>query len=153
MLDQTDIEILEALQEDARISNVALAARVHLSPTPCLRRLRKLEENGFIDGYTAVLNKAALGLNLSAYTFVKLARNTAAAAEELESAVKGFSEVVECCVVAGAHDYILRVVTRDLSAYEEFIKHKLAAVAGVTNIESTIIMSESKRQGWSFDRR
>ena len=142
-LDRIDRKILSLLQRNARISNAALAERVNLSPTPCLRRLRKLQDSGLIEGYTAILDKKALGLQMSAFVFVSLEKNTRQNGEAFESALKGLAEVTECCVVAGRHDYVLRVVTRSLEDYERFLKERLAEVQVVAGLESMIILNQS----------
>lgn len=142
-LDSIDIKILNALQANARISNAELAARVNLSQTPCLRRLRKLEQSGLIEQYSARLNHSMLGINVSAFVFIKLNKNTSSNAAEFEAAVSAFPEVLECCVLAGVHDYALRVAMADLQAFEIFLKDKLANVDQVENIESTIILNQT----------
>lgn len=143
ILDRIDQELLRLLQADARQSNSALAEQISLSPTPCLRRLRKLESSGVIKGYTAILDQAAVGLDVAALAFVKLEKNTAANGEAFEKTVAVLSEVMECCVVTGAHDYVLRIVARDLGAYERFLKQKLATVDGVADIETMIILNQT----------
>jgi len=141
-LDKIDLKILNILQDNARISNADLATKVNLSQTPCLRRLRKLESSGVIKQYCTRLNNKQLGLNISAFVFVKLERNTAQNGKEFEDAVSILPEVMECCVLAGSHDYSLRIVTSDLDAYERFIKNKLAHIEKVAHIESTIILNQ-----------
>lgn len=141
-LDKIDLKILNILQNNARISNADLATKVNLSQTPCLRRLRKLEASGVIKQYCTRLNNKQLGLNISAFVFVKLERNTAQNGKEFEDAVSILPEVMECCVLAGSHDYSLRIVTSDLDAYERFIKSKLAHIEKVAHIESTIILNQ-----------
>ncbi len=141
-LDKTDLKILKALQANARISNAELAEHVNLSQTPCLRRLRKLESQGVIQQYRAQLDRKKLGLQVSAFVFVKLERNTAQNGQEFEAAVARLPQVTECCVLAGRHDYSLRIVTADLESYERFIKHDLAHVKEIAHIESTIILNQ-----------
>ena len=141
-LDKTDIKILNALQNNARISNAELAERVNLSQTPCLRRLRKLESQGIIQQYRTQLDRKQLGLQVSAFVFVKLERNTAQNGKEFEAPVARLPQVMECCVLAGRHDYSLRIVTSDLESYERFIKHDLAHVQEIAHIESTIILNQ-----------
>lgn len=141
--DSTDKKILSLLEQNARISNAELAERVNLSPTPCLRRLRKLEDSGLIRGYGAVLNEKALGLHASALVFVNLDKNTKENAERFEAALKLLPEVMECFLVAGRHDYVLRVVTRDLDDYERFIKERLAVLEKIADLESIIILKQT----------
>jgi Lrp/AsnC family leucine-responsive transcriptional regulator len=142
-LDRIDRQLLSLLERDARMSNAELASRVNLSPTPCLRRLRKLEAAGLIRGYRADLDARALGLNASALVFVNLDKNTKDNAEAFEKALRALPEVMECYVVAGRHDYVLRVVTADLDDYERFIKERLAVVEQVADLESIIILKQS----------
>ncbi|MCC5862054.1 MAG: Lrp/AsnC family transcriptional regulator [Gammaproteobacteria bacterium] len=139
--DATDRQILRELQRDGRISVAELAERVHLSATPCLRRLRKLERAGLIQGYTALVDEGALGFPVSAFAFVKLERTTQDNARLFESALQHFPEVIECNSVAGAHDYVLRIVAQDLAAYEAFVKNRLATVEPVAQIETMIVLN------------
>ena len=143
MLDKTDRELLRQLQSNARASNALLAERINLSPTPCLRRVRKLESSGVIKGYAAVVDPAAVGLHVAAFAFVKLDKNTAENGEAFEQAVALLPEVMECCVVTGIHDYVLRIVAKDLNAYERFLKAELATLDGVADIETTIILNQA----------
>jgi len=141
--DSIDKQILSLLEQNARVSNAELAEKVNLSPTPCLRRLRKLEDSGLIRGYGAVLNEKALGLHASALVFVNLDKNTKENAERFEAALKLLPEVMECFLVAGRHDYVLRVVTRDLDDYERFIKERLAVLEKIADLESIIILKQT----------
>jgi DNA-binding Lrp family transcriptional regulator len=142
-LDTIDIKILNALQANARVSNADLSGRVNLSQTPCLRRLRKLEQSGLIQQYSARLDYSMLGINVSAFVFVKLIKNTSSNAAEFESAIELLPEVLECCVLAGVHDYVLRIATQNLQTFESFLKVKLANVDQVEDIESTIILNQT----------
>ena len=142
-LDSIDRKILSLLQSNARISNAELAEKVNLSPTPCLRRLRKLEQSGVIRNYTAVLNERELGFLVSAYVWVNLEKNTKENGQAFETAVRQLPEVVECCVVAGRHDYVLKVVTTSLEDYDRFMKEGLAEVKPVADLESMIILNQS----------
>ena len=141
--DSTDRIILSLLQKNARISNAELAERVNLSPTPCLRRLRKLENSGLIRGFRTVLNEKELGFPISAYVFVNLEKNTKENGQAFEKATRLLPEVIECCVVAGRHDYVLKVVARSLEDYDRFMKESLAEIKPVANLESMIILSQS----------
>jgi DNA-binding Lrp family transcriptional regulator len=140
--DSVDRKILSILEKNARISNAELAEKVNLSPTPCLRRLRKLESTGLIRGYAALLDEKALGLHASALLFVNLEKNTKENAEQFEAALQLLPEVLECFVVAGRHDYVLRVVTRDLDDYARFIKERLAVLEKIADLESIIILKQ-----------
>lgn len=141
-LDSTDISILTALQHNSRISNAELSAKVNLSQTPCLRRLRRLEKSGLIERYSVQLNHQLIGASVSAFVFVKVNKNTSENASDFESAVADLPEVTECCVLAGAHDYMLRVSTATLQSFELFLKEKLANVPMAEGIESTIILNQ-----------
>ncbi len=141
-LDHIDIGILDALQKNSRISNADLSAKVNLSQTPCLRRLRSLEQSGLIERYSVQLNHQMIGANVSAFVFVKVNKNTSENASDFETAVANLPEVTECCVLAGAHDYMLRVSTATLQSFEIFLKEKLANVPMAEGIESTIILNQ-----------
>src|SRR6185312_16969162 len=117
-LDSVDRRLLEVLQREGRLSNVALAERVHLSPSPCLRRLKALEHDGVIDGYRAVLDREAVGLGLTVFVEVKVEGHSDRLAEAIQAAVNAMPEVVACHIVSGAADFLLEVVVPDLRAYE-----------------------------------
>jgi DNA-binding Lrp family transcriptional regulator len=135
--------MLGLLQSNARISNAELAERVNLSPTPCLRRLRKLEDSGLIRSYTATLNQKELGFLVSAYVFVNLEKNTRQHGKIFEEAIRQLPEVIECSIVAGRHDYVLKVVTSSLEDYDRFMKESLAEVQPVADLESMIILNQN----------
>ena len=137
-LDNTDRKILQILQGDARISNLDLAARVNLSPTPCARRVKRLEEEGFILGSMVILDPEKLGLTLTAYIGVTMERHTNEQFDQFERQVVQFPEVVGCSVVTGrAEDYLLKVVVRSMKHYEEFLLGRLSRLPGVTNLHSS----------------
>jgi Lrp/AsnC family leucine-responsive transcriptional regulator len=142
-IDSTDRKLLTLLQRNARISNAELAEKVNLSPTPCLRRLRKLEREGWIRHYGAVLDDKMLGFQIGAMVFVKLDKNTKQNGEAFERALKSLPEVTECCMVTGPHDYVLRVVSRNLQEYERLLKESIAAVDVVADLESLIILNQN----------
>lgn len=146
-IDQTDKKILSLLQSNARMSNADLAERVNLSPTPCLRRLKRLEASGVILNYTAVLNQKELGFAVSAYVFVNLEKNTKENARSFEEAINLLPEVIECSVVAGRHDYVLKVVASSLEDYDRFMKESLAEVTPIADLESMIILNQSPYRG------
>ena len=141
-LDAIDRRILGALQDDARISNVALAERVGLSPTPCLRRVRALEEAGVIRRYAALLDQAAVGLPVSVFISVSLERQVEGALDAFETRVRERPEVMECYLMTGDSDYLLRVVTADLSAYERFLMDHLTRIPGVASIRSSFALTQ-----------
>ena len=141
-LDAIDRRILAKLQEDARISNVDLAREAGLSPSPCLRRVRGLEERGVIRGYVTVLDQTAVGLPVSVFVSVSLERQVERALEEFETAVSSWPEVLECYLMTGDADYLLRVVVPDLSAYERFLMDRLTRVPGVSSIKSSFALKQ-----------
>ena len=145
-LDTIDLRILSELQSDARISNVALAARVNLSPSPCLARVRALEARGVIRRYAALLDPAKVGLGLSVFIHVTLERQTEASLERFEAAMATNPEVMECYLMTGDSDYLLRVAVPDLPALERFIVARLTKTPGVANIRSSFALKQVKYQ-------
>ncbi len=143
-IDHIDRAILEALQTDAKLSNAELAASVNLSPTPCLRRVKRLEQEGFITRYNAELSKEKLGFQISAFVFVQLVRNSKENAAAFEQAIMAFDEVMDCYVLTGEHDYLLNVVSKSLSSYDVFVKEKLASVKQIAKIDTTIVLNQVK---------
>jgi Lrp/AsnC family leucine-responsive transcriptional regulator len=141
-LDRIDRNILQILQNNARISNADLAEQVNLSPTPCLRRVKRLEECGYIRNYFAELDRERLGIAISAIVLVQLDANTAENGKKFERDIQNLPQVLECLVLTGKYDYLLRVVERSLKEYEYFIKHKLANVAHIDRIDTTIVLNQ-----------
>lgn len=146
-LDKTDRKILAALQADGRISNVKLAQRVNLSPTPCLHRVRQLEDAGYITGYRAVLAPEALGLNVCAFVLIKLDRNTRDQADAFETAIAAIPEASEYYSTAGTHDYMVKIYARDLRAYQQIINDRIATLPFIDDVQSTIILAERRTGG------
>lgn len=142
-LDATDRRILSELQQDSSMTNAQLAERVNLTTTPCLRRVRRMEQEGVIKGYQARLDPRALGIGVSAFVFLKLTRQTAEQAKQFENQVKNIPQITEYCVVSGDHDYVLRVVARDLERYERFMKEELVKIRGITGVSSTMVLSQN----------
>ncbi len=137
-LDRTDRRILQAMQANARISNLELADAVGLSPTPCSRRVRRLEESGLIRSHVTLLNQAMLGLKLTAYIGISMDRHTPDRFEAFEAEVAQYPEVMECSVVTGqASDYLLKAVVPDMEYYERFLLGRLTRIAGVTGVHSS----------------
>lgn len=143
-LDEIDRRILARLQEDARISNADLARAVALSPSPCLRRVRALEERGVIRRFVALLDPVALGLGVSVFVQVRLERQVEQALERFEAALLGRPEVLECYLMTGDADYLLRIVVPDLPAYERFLVDHLTRVPGVASIRSSFALKQVK---------
>jgi Lrp/AsnC family leucine-responsive transcriptional regulator len=143
-LDDTDRRILARLQEDARISNVDLAKAVNLSPSPCLSRVRALEERGLISRYVAVLDPLQLSLTVSVFIHVSLERQMRNALDTFESSVLGRDEVMECYLMTGESDYLLRVVVPNVQSLERFIVDYLAKIPGVASIKSSFALKQVK---------
>ena len=141
-LDRIDKDILQILQINARISNTELAEKVSLSPTPCLRRVKRLEESGYIKSYGAELDQEKLGLAISAIVLVQLDANTAKNGKEFERDIQMLPQVIECLVLTGKYDYLLRVVEKSLSGYEHFVKNKLANVSHIDRLDTTIVLNQ-----------
>jgi Lrp/AsnC family transcriptional regulator, leucine-responsive regulatory protein len=142
LLDAIDRRILSVLQERARISNADLAREVGLSPSPCLRRVRELEEQGVIRRYATLLDPAAVGLPVSVFVNVTLERQIESALELFEAAVVERPEVMECYLMTGDADYLLRVVVADLNAYERFLVDYLTRVPGIASIKSSFALKQ-----------
>jgi DNA-binding Lrp family transcriptional regulator len=143
-LDSIDRKILAVLQEYARIPNVELAGKVGLSPSPCLRRVRELEEGGVIRRHVALVDPAAVGLGVSVFVSVRLERQVEGALENFEAAVLARAEVMECYLMTGDADYLLRVVVCDLPAYEQFLMQHLTRVPGIASIRSSFALKQVK---------
>ena len=143
-LDAVDRRILSVLQSEGRISNLDLAGRVGLSPTPCGRRVRRLEETGVITGYGARINPAALGLGVSVIVTVRLARQTPNDIAEFLAAVHRQPEITECLLVTGNLDYVLRLRVRDVEALRDFILAKLKSIPCVAETATMLVLEASK---------
>ena len=143
-LDTIDERILAALQQDARLSNVELAKRVGLSPSPCLARVRALEKSGIIDRYVALINPDAIGLGVNVFIHVTLERQVERALESFESRMHTFPEVMECYLMTGDSDYLIRILVRDNSEVERFIVQNLSTIDGVANIKSSFALKQVK---------
>ncbi|UJF25251.1 Lrp/AsnC family transcriptional regulator [Suttonella sp. R2A3] len=137
-LDNTDRHILRILAHDGRINNLALAEAVNLSPTPCARRVKRLENLGIIQGYRAELDPEALGYHLSIFIAVTMDAHTPERFEHFEAAVKDFPEVISMSIVTGrVEDFLLHVVVKDMASYEAFLLGKLNRLPGVHNVHSS----------------
>ncbi|WIJ25439.1 Lrp/AsnC family transcriptional regulator [Devosia sp. RR2S18] len=144
-LDPIDRRILKALQRNGRISNVELANEVGLSPSPCLRRVKLLEEAGVIDRYVAVLNGAKVGAGLTVFVRVWFKTQDAAITHQFAETVRSFPEVVECYLTTGECDAIMRVVTADLHAYWRFQSDRLTRIPSVQSVKTDVPMETIKR--------
>lgn len=143
-LDEIDRTILRLLQEDGTLSNAKLAERLSLSVTPCWRRIRKLEEEGYIDGYQANLNRRKLGFGVLAFVQLCFDIHTDDSANRFEKAVLTYPEVLSCHKITGKADYLLQVVSEDLDSYGEFVEQVLRIMPGVTSIHSSLALREIK---------
>lgn len=141
-LDPIDVKILNALQSNGRLSNVELAERVGLSPSPCLRRVRALEEAGVIKTYVALMDPQALGMPLNVFVRVTLERQSEEYLDRFEAAITSNPAVMECYLMSGDADYQLRVVMPDLPAYEDFLKSFLTRIPGVVSIRSSFALKQ-----------
>jgi DNA-binding Lrp family transcriptional regulator len=143
-IDAIDNRILSILQTDGRISNQDLAERVGLSPSPCLRRVKALETRGIVQRYVALVDASAVGQGLQAVVQVRLDRQTSDSVARFEKEILKYPQVLECYLMAGDWDYVLRVVARDLDEFREFCVNRLAKIAGVGNVKSNISMKQVK---------
>jgi Lrp/AsnC family leucine-responsive transcriptional regulator len=143
-LDPIDRKILAILQKDGRTTMQELAERVGLSLSPCHRRVRLIEQRGIINRYAAMVDQKALGLHVSVFISIKLARQKEEDLKRFEKAISGWDEVLECYLMTGNRDYLLRVVAADLAAYEKFLKSKLTRLDGIASIESSFALAQVK---------
>ena len=140
-LDRIDKKILVHLQGNARISNLELAECVGLSPTPCARRMKRLEDAGVIRDHVTLLDEKVLGLNLTAMISISMDRHTPERFENFEKQIQRFPEIVECSIVTGqSADYLLKAVLPDMARYEEFLLCRLTKIDGVTGVHSSFVL-------------
>jgi len=144
ILDAIDRNILNALQDNGRLSNVELANKVGLSPSACLRRVQALEGQGFISGYAARLAPKKLGLGVTAFIQVQFAQNEDTNTDSFKQAMANMENVLACYAVNGSFDYLLKVVATDLEAYEEFVMRKLLKTPGVKEVRSAFVLESVK---------
>ena len=144
-LDDIDRKIIGELQRNCRLTSQELADRVGLSASPCARRVRSLEENGAIKGYVAVIDQAKVGLPVNVFASVKLERQREEELDTFSHAIAQWPEVADCYLMTGQRDYLLRIVVRDLEAYERFLKEKLTRLTCIASIESSFALGEVKR--------
>jgi Lrp/AsnC family leucine-responsive transcriptional regulator len=145
-LDSIDWKILAALQENARIPNVELADRISLSPSPCLARVKALERDGFVSRYVTLLDPAAVGLGVNIFVQVRLDRQIGSCLSAFEKAVAARPEVMECYLMTGTSDYLLRIVVPDLEAYQRLLTDFVAKIPGVGNIQSSVSLKQVKNK-------
>lgn len=143
-LDRTDCRILQALQADGRLSNVELAEKVALSPSPCLRRVKRLEQAGVIRRYVALLDPAKVGLGLLAFVRVSLEKRGRGAMDAFKRAVQDWPEVMDCYVMTGDTDFLLKILVEDLEHFSRFIMDRLLKQAGVIDAKSSFALDTLK---------
>jgi len=143
-LDEIDRAILRELQADGRLTNADLAKRVRLSPSPCLRRLRALEQHGYISGYTAVLDRARMERALKVTVLVELISQRQEVLEAFEAAVRDLDDVLACDLITGEADYLLTVAVKDLDAYQRLYTRRLGELPGVASMKSLVTMKSVK---------
>lgn len=138
-LDATDRKMIRALQKNGRMTNLELAESVNLSPSPCLRRLRLLEKNGVIRGYNVDVDATAYGLPITVFVRVALDGHTGGIVDQFEAEVRNIPEVLECYVMTGGADYLLRVVAADLEDYERFVRQRLHKIGHIRSIDTSFV--------------
>lgn len=143
-LDKTDRKILSLIQQDASMSAAEIADQVNLSQPPCWRRIKRLEEQGYIHKRTGILDRNKLGLNMVIYTEVKLSANGRQAVNEFQQHIQALPEVTECYLMMGRIDFLLRIVTKDVASYETFYRDHLSLIPDIQELNSTVAMSEVK---------
>ncbi|MFB9887442.1 Lrp/AsnC family transcriptional regulator [Balneatrix alpica] len=146
-LNRQDQRILAVLQQQGRISNQELAEQVQLSPSPCLRRVKRLEDEGIIEGYRALLNAKKLGLSLMAFIQISMDRHTPERFAAFESRIAQYPEVLECHLITGqSADYLLKVLVTDMEAYQVFLLNKITRIEGVSGVHSSFVMKTPIQQ-------
>ncbi len=143
-LDRIDIAILQHLQADGRLSNVELAEKVGLSSTPCLRRVRRLEQSGLIGGYRAVLDRKQAGFGITVFVSVKIDGHRAENAADAETIFQDIEEIISCHVISGEADFLLQIAVPDLAAYEDFVFKKLIVLPVVKDVHSNFVIRTVK---------
>ncbi|MCV2888009.1 Lrp/AsnC family transcriptional regulator [Ruegeria aquimaris] len=145
-MDQIDHRIVRALQKDGRMTVTELADKVGLSPTPCARRLDRLQRDGVITGYSATVDPAKLGLSVSIFVSVELEKQDRAAVDAFEKAILRCDEVMECYLMTGSRDILLRVVAADLAAFDRFLENRLMKIPGIRNLRSNFALRTMVRR-------
>ena len=143
-MDSKDRQIVQALQTDGRLTNQELSERVNLSHSPCLRRVRLLEEQGVIKGYTALVDQKAWGLPITVFIRIKLERHGDAAVNAFERTIQDMPQVMDCWLMTGRSDYLLRVIAADLEDYERFVRRELQRVPGIASIDTSFAYGSVK---------
>ncbi len=142
-MDKTDHKIIEILQGNGRISNIDLAQQVNLSPTPCLKRLRKLEQTGVISGYRATVDPTKIGVNISSLVLIRMNDHTRESVNTFAKAVKKIPAITECYMATGRVDYIAKIYARDFKHYEEIIRDDIARLPNIMSMETLFIIGDN----------
>ena len=143
-MDTLDKKIIYELQKNGRLSNFELAEKVGLSPSPCLRRIKNLEKNKIISGYTAIVDEELFGYPITAFVSVRLENQTDGTLKKFEKGISTLVEVVDCWLVTGNRDYLLRVVAKNLKTYEKFMREDLTKITGIAYIETNFALGSVK---------
>ena len=146
MLDKTDYAIIAALQDNGRLTNLELAERVNLSPSPCLRRVKKLEAAGVISGYHAEVDERAYGLPLTIFVRVTLERHNKDVIARFENAIREMEEMMECHLLTGSADYLLKLLVKDLTDYERFMREEMHEIPGIASIDTSFALVAVKKK-------
>ncbi len=143
-LDPTDIRILGVLQRDGRLSNQALADAVGLSPSPCWRRVKRLEAEGLIQAFVGLLSREKLGLRIIAYGHISLENHHPETVTAFDTLMENCDEVLECCSLSGQYDYLIKIVTQGMDEYESFLTKKLLRLPGVQTVNTSFVLKQKK---------
>lgn len=141
-LDKTDCRLLHYVQSDAKMPNIELADKLGLSPSPCLRRVKNLEQNGVIKRYVGIIDPVLVGLPINVFVSVRLRNQDRTALEKFESMISKYEEVMECYLMTGTSDYLLRVIVADMEGFEQFLLDKITTISSVANIESSFSLKQ-----------
>ena len=145
-MDKIDREIIRQLQKDGRLTNQELSERINLSPSPCLRRVKNLERQAVIVGYTALVDQEKYGLGLDVFVQIKLEKSTEELIEIFETAIDEIDEILECYLITGTSDYLLHIVSQNLKSYEIFMREKLTKIPGIATVETSISFGTVKKK-------
>ena len=145
-MDYIEYKLLNSLQKNARLTNLELAKQVGLSASPCLRRVKSLEESGVITGYSAIINQNKVHLSVNVFVQVSLERQSEERLQEFEEKIMEYREVMEAYLMTGEADYLLRIVVKDLQAYEKFLKDNLTKIKGIASIRSYFSLKQVTRK-------
>ena len=145
-MDYIEFKLLNSLQKNARLTNLELAKQVGLSASPCLRRVKTLEENGVITGYSAIINQNKVNLSVNVFVQVSLERQSEERLQIFEEKIMEYEEVMEAYLMTGEADYLLRIVVKDLQAYEKFLKDNLTQIKGIASIRSYFSLKQVTRK-------